>query len=68
MWGRMECAVAKHFCGTLVSGKRLLVLQCQHEFTHAGEQYPGYGISAGKQWKLRASVNYALAAGKIIQV
>ena len=34
----------------------------------AGEQRPGYGIGAGKQWKLRAAVNYALAAGKIIQV
>jgi len=32
------------------------------------EQHPGYGIGAGKQWKLRAAVNYALAAGKVIQV
>ena len=34
----------------------------------AGQHHPGYGIGAGKQWKLRAAVNYALAAGKIIQV
>ena len=33
-----------------------------------GKHHPGYGISSGKLWKLRAAVNYALAAGKLIQV
>ena len=33
-----------------------------------GKHHPGYGISSGKLWKLRAAVNYALAAGKLVQV
>jgi len=46
--------------GGMCSGKALV--------RYVGEQHPGYGIGAGKQWKLRAAVNYSLAAGKIIQV
>ena len=33
-----------------------------------GKHHPGYGISSGKLWKLRAAVNYALVAGKLVQV
>ena len=33
-----------------------------------GKHHAGYGISSGKLWKLRAAVNYALAAGKLVQV
>jgi len=44
----------------MCSGKALI--------SHIGKHHSGYGISSGKLWKLRAAVNYALAAGKLVQV
>merc|ERR1719234_1703780 len=53
-------AVANVGKAGMCSGKALLC--------YFVEQHQGYGIGAGKQWKLRAAINYALAAGTIIQV
>ena len=78
----MECAAAKLLLVTSVGFQLVSFIPIPFELTYLipiampvllnnicpGKHHAGYGISSGKLWKLRAAVNYALAAGKLVQV